>query len=108
MPIGEIAGELLGGIFKLIGRFFTEFIFEMVIKGSGYFICRSFSKQVDPDGILVVLVGLTFLGIVSVGFFIAYDFIQLQLIINHCSEAGGEFDYQSETCQIIESASRTN
>ncbi len=82
MPIGEIAGELFGGLFKLIGRLFAEIIIEILIKGTGYLICRIFSKRVDPDGILVVLVGLCFLGLLGFGLFLTYEYIQLQLTIN--------------------------
>lgn len=99
MPVGEIAGELLGGVFKLIGRIFTEIIIEILIKGSGYLICRIFSKRADPDGILVVLVGLSFLGFLGLGAFLLYDYIQVQLIIDSCLDAGGRLDNELETCE---------
>ncbi|MEP1741442.1 MAG: hypothetical protein ABJI60_00795 [Kangiellaceae bacterium] len=99
MPVGEIAGEFLGGILKFIGRFFAEFIFEMLIKGTGYLICKRFSKRVDPEGALVVLVGLVFLGLVGVGVLFVYDFIQLQHSIDSCLDSGGEFEYQTQTCE---------
>ncbi len=82
MPIGEIAGDFLGGVVKFIGRFFIEFVFEMLVKGSGYFICRLFSKRVDPDGILVVFVGLVFLSLIALGSLAVYDFVQLQIMTN--------------------------
>lgn len=58
MPVGEIAGELFGGLIKGIGRILVEILFEILIKGTGYAVCRVFTRGVDPDGILVVLVGL--------------------------------------------------
>jgi len=99
MLVGEIAGEFLGGIFKFIGRFFAEFIIELLIKGSGYFICSRFSKRVDPDGILVVVVGLVFLCLVGVGILMVYDFVQLQSAIDSCLDSGGRYDYEAEACE---------
>lgn len=58
MPIGEIAVELFGGALRVIGRVLAEVVFETCIKGSGYLICRPFSRSVNPDGILVTAVGL--------------------------------------------------
>ena len=99
MPVGEIPGGLLEGIFKLIGRFFAEVIFEILIKGAGYLICRIFSKRVDPDGILVVLVGITFWGIIGGGAFLLYEYIQLQLTIDSCLDTGGRFNYEKKICE---------
>jgi len=104
MPVGEIAGELLGGVFKFIGRLFIEVVIELIIKGSGYLICRMFSKNVDPDGVLVILVGLIFIGMVGWGIYFVYDYVQLQLAMDHCLDSGGEFtDGESNndngTCQ---------
>ena len=75
MPVGEIVGELLGGVFKFLGRLFIEVVIELIIKGSGYLICRMFSKDV-----------------------------QLQLAMDHCFDSGGELtDGESNndngTCQ---------
>lgn len=100
MPVGEIAGDLLGGIFRFIGRFFAEIILEIIIKGTGYFICRIFSKRVDPDGILVVMVGLIFIGMVGFGILAFYEFIQLQLSVDSCLDSGGRFNYTTETCEF--------
>jgi hypothetical protein len=59
--IGEIVGEVAGGALKLIGRIFLEVIFEFLIKGAGYILCSPFSRRkLDPDGGLVVIVGLVF------------------------------------------------
>ena len=104
MPVGEIVGELLGGVFKFLGRLFIEFVIELIIKGSGYLICRMFSKDVDPDGVLVILVGLMFIGMVGWGIYFVYDYVQLQLAMDHCFDSGGELtDGESNndngTCQ---------
>ena len=54
----EIFEGLFGAIFKFIGRIFVEFIFEILVKGLGYLICRPFNKNIDPDGLTVAIVGL--------------------------------------------------
>ncbi len=50
--------EILEGLIKIVFRFFIEFVVEILIKGLGYLICRPFNKNVDPDGLLVTVVGL--------------------------------------------------
>ena len=68
--IGDIVGEVAGGALKFIGRIFLEVIFEFLIKGAGYILCRPFSRRkLDPDGGLVVVVGLTFWVAVGVGIY---------------------------------------
>lgn len=58
--LGEIIGELLGGVIRFIGHILLEAVYEILIKGVGYLICHQFKNKVDPDGGLVVVVGLTF------------------------------------------------
>jgi len=66
--IGDVVGEVAGGALKFIGRLFVELIFEILIKGAGYILCPPFSrKKLDPDGGLVVVVGLAFWAAVGVG-----------------------------------------
>lgn len=66
--IGDIVGELAGGALKFIGRIFLEVVFEFLIKGAGYVVCRPFSRgRLDPDGGLVVVVGLMFWVAVGAG-----------------------------------------
>jgi len=60
MPLGEIAGEIVGGLFRFVVHFFVEIVLEVLIKGPGYIICRQFSKNVNPDGLAVVFVGFIF------------------------------------------------
>lgn len=59
--IGDIVGEVAGGALRFIGRMFVEVVFEFLIKGAGYALCRPFSrKKLDLDGALVVVAGLAF------------------------------------------------
>lgn len=60
MPLGEIAGEIVGGLFRFLAQFFVEIVLEVLVKGPGYVICRLFSKNVDTDGFMIVIVGLLF------------------------------------------------
>lgn len=59
MP-GEVIGEVVGGVFRIIGRILLEVVFELLVKGAGYLVCRPFKRNVDPDSGLVVVVGLVF------------------------------------------------
>jgi hypothetical protein len=43
--IGDIVGEVVGSALKFIGRIFVEVVFELLIKGAGYILCRPFSMQ---------------------------------------------------------------
>ncbi len=59
MPIGDIAGEALGGIFRFIGRILFEMVFEVVIRGTGYALVRLFRPQADPSDTACAVVGLS-------------------------------------------------
>lgn len=98
MPIGEIAGELLGGIFRILGNFLAEVVFEILVKGLGYLVCRLFSKSVDPDGISVVLAGFAAWGVIFVALYFGYDYLSSQLEIDRCLDAGGSYRYATNEC----------
>ncbi|NVK75622.1 MAG: hypothetical protein HWE24_19280 [Oceanospirillaceae bacterium] len=55
--------ELLGGFFSVVKNLVVyivyEILFELAVRSVGYWICRPFGK-VNPDGFLVVLIGLAF------------------------------------------------
>ena len=72
MPLDEIAGVLIHGVFRLIGHIFVEVVLELLIKGPGYAICRLFRTDPDPDDAVVVFVGLLFWGIVGIAVYAAY------------------------------------
>lgn len=57
MPIGEIVGEVARGLLRVI---LVEFLFELMIEGTGYLICKRFKSSVDPDGVVVAVVGIVF------------------------------------------------
>lgn len=62
---GEILGEAVAGLLKPLFRFIFEevilhFLFEILVQGAGYYLCRPFNKNVKPDGFLVITVGFAF------------------------------------------------
>jgi hypothetical protein len=68
--IGEVVGELAGGVLKFIGHLLLEVVFEFLIKGAGYALCRPFSRRnLDADGWLVVVVGMAFWVAIGVGIY---------------------------------------
>ncbi|WLP95654.1 hypothetical protein [Psychrobacter sp. M13] len=57
--------DVFEGIFRVIGRligyFVIEIVFEILLKGTSYFITRLFTKNnPNPEGLLVVFVGAVF------------------------------------------------
>jgi len=66
VPLGEIAGEFLGGALRVVGRLILEVVAEILVRGPGCLLCKPFKKNVDPDGVLVVLVGFAFWTAVAV------------------------------------------
>lgn len=68
--IGDVVGEVAGGVLKFVGRLILEVVFEFLIKSLGYIICRPFSRRkLDPDSGLVVVVGLMIWVSVGVGIY---------------------------------------
>jgi hypothetical protein len=56
----EIVGEVLVEGLKLVGRVLFELLFEVFIRGTGYWICRIFSNRVKIDDNIVAVIGLLF------------------------------------------------
>jgi hypothetical protein len=56
----ELAGEVLGGVLRFIGSILLQVVFEILIRGVGYFICRPFKRKIHPDSITVGVVGIIF------------------------------------------------
>lgn len=76
MPLGDIAGEVIGSIFRVIAEVVIEIFFEISIKGPGYLIVRVFRPRdrFNPDGAVVILVGICFWVVILVGGYFAYRF----------------------------------
>jgi hypothetical protein len=77
MPLGDIAGEVIGGILRFIAQIIVEIFFEILIKGPGYLIVRIFRprESIDADGAAVILVGVCFWVVVLLGGYFAYTAI---------------------------------
>lgn len=57
MPLDSIVEGFLGGFLRIVLWVAVEIIFEILIKGLGYIICRPF-KKVDIDDRLCAFVGI--------------------------------------------------
>jgi hypothetical protein len=60
MPIGDIAGEALGGVFRFVGRLLFEVVVEVLIQGTGHVILRTVRSKSEPGETACTLVGLLF------------------------------------------------
>lgn len=105
MPAGEIAGELLGVLFRFVGHLFLEVVFEVLVKGAGYIICRPFYRRVNPDGFLVIVVGLAFWALLGWLLYMGYSFMAQQIAIDDCLDSGGRYNYVSAVCAGVEPSS---
>lgn len=101
MPLGAIAEGILGSVLRLLGYFLAETVFEVLIKGAGYFICRPFYKRVNPDGILAVFVGALFWILISYLGYMVYSFIAQQVAIESCLDMGGKFNDINGACEGV-------
>lgn len=63
MPIGEIAGDVLGGILRVVGRILFEVFFEFIIKGTGYALARLVRPKGEPGETACAVAGLLFWGL---------------------------------------------
>ncbi|MBB3922808.1 MULTISPECIES: hypothetical protein [Xanthomonas] len=72
MPLGEIAGEALGGIVRVVGRILFEVFFELTIQGTGYILVRTVRPEAEPDDTICTVVGLLFWVVVGVGGYFVY------------------------------------
>lgn len=98
MPIGDIAGELLGWVLRAIGSIIVDVVLEIAIRVPGYLICRRFKRDLDPDGGWIVIVGVMFWVILGfIGYF-SYSYFSTELAIDRCLDSGGAFNYQTNEC----------
>jgi hypothetical protein len=98
MPIGDAAGEFLGGVLRAIGNIVLEVVLEILIRGPGYLICRIFKKDINPEGGWVIVAGLAFWIFVAVGGLYSYTYFSDALAADQCLDSGGAFNYQNKQC----------
>ena len=91
--------DLIEVVARFIGRLITEVLIEFLCKGMGYLICRKFNEDIDPDGFIVLIVGLLFWVIVIVSAVLIYDTLVQQIAIDKCLDSGGSFNHQVKECR---------
>ena len=65
MPLGDLTSEFLGGIARAAAHIVGQLVLEVLMRLPGYFFCRAFGHQVDPDGVASTLVGLLFWAVIA-------------------------------------------
>jgi hypothetical protein len=60
MPLGDIAGEALGGVFRFIARIVFEIVVEWLLRGTGALILRLVRPRHEPGETAAILTGLVF------------------------------------------------
>ena len=72
--IEDVAGGISRVLSRFVGQIFIDIVFEILLKGPGYFIGRMFTKgDPDPDGFIVVTTGILFWVALGFGVFSIYS-----------------------------------
>lgn len=100
MPLGEIASEVLGSVFRFVGHMLLDVVAEVIVKGPGYLICRLFNKNVDPDGMRVVVGSILFWVALGTGAWAAWGEFSEAADMDRCLDAGGAYDDQLRQCRF--------
>lgn len=58
MPLDDIAGSLLGGVFRFLGWILVELFFETIIKGTGHIVLVTLRPNKEPSETACSVVGL--------------------------------------------------
>lgn len=100
MPLGEIASEVIGTVFRFVGHVLLDVVAEVIVRGPGYLICRLFSKDVDPDGMRVAVVSILFWVALGTGAWAAWGEFSEAADMDRCLDAGGAYDNQLRQCRL--------
>lgn len=69
MPVGDVAGEALGGVIRFVGRVFVEFVLELLIQGTGGVVLKLLRPRHEPGETAAAIVGLVvWLVVAAVGY----------------------------------------
>lgn len=60
MPLDDIAGSLLGGLFRFVIYVFVDIFFEAIIKGTGHIVLVTLRPNKEPSETACAAVGLLF------------------------------------------------
>ncbi len=58
MPLDDIAGGLLGGLFRFVIYVFVDLFFEAIIKGTGHVVLVTLRPKKEPSEGACALAGL--------------------------------------------------
>lgn len=58
MPLDDIAGGLLGGLFRFVIYVFVDIFFEAIIKGTGHIVLVTLRPNKEPSETACTVVGL--------------------------------------------------
>lgn len=58
MPLDDIAGSLLGGLFRFVIYVFVDIFFEAIIKGTGHVVLVTLRPKKEPSEGACAVVGL--------------------------------------------------
>ncbi|MBD9437014.1 hypothetical protein IB223_13000 [Pseudoxanthomonas sp. PXM03] len=71
MPLGEIAGEALGGVFRFVAHIVFEIVVEWLLRGTGALILRLSRPRHEPGETAAIVTGLLFwIAMVAFGFWL--------------------------------------
>lgn len=98
MPIGDVAGEFLGGVLRVIGNIVLDVFLEILIRKPGYLICRIFKNDINSEGGWVIVAGMAFWVFVAIAGFYTYAYFSEALAVDRCLDSGGAFNYQNKQC----------
>lgn len=100
MPLGEIASEVLGSVFRFVGQVLIDVVAELIVKGPGYLICRLFRRDVDPNGMRVAVVSILFWITLATAAWAAWGEFSAAVDMDRCLDAGGAYDDQLRQCRF--------
>ncbi len=69
MPVADIVGEALGGIVRFIGRTLLDFVFELLLRGTGQIVLSVLRPSKKPAETEAAITGLMFWCVTTVGGF---------------------------------------
>lgn len=72
MPLDDLAGGLLSGVFRFIGHLLFEVFVEFLFHGTGRLIMRVLSPDRHPQETTLTIIGLLFCTVVPLLLFLGY------------------------------------
>lgn len=72
MPIGDIAGEALGGVLRVTGCLLFELVVEVMLRGTGHVLIRIAKPRSEPGETACAIAGLVFWAAVGAGGYFIY------------------------------------